>query len=1027
MTHRNTIGNLCSYALLILCGVLLIACVSNPLLETENVDVQGTPVNVSLSFSVSSFQSPTQVVASPEASSKADASTGFYVEMESSFASGPSLSKSSTRSDGTTPLYNLWVFQFSADKKLVKASKIPNVPEPIKDMVTIDVELVVGTNQTIYLVSLGKQYDDVNLSTIKNISELENYPLQSIRYVDGVVQNVIQNKEDIPYVGFCEGVNIVQLEAGGRGYIKYDPTTGFTGGIPMRAMVSKVTFNFSYNVPDLTPSMMVLNNVPTTFCINADASYKPTSFVALPTIVFAAGDFADGNRYEASWYMAPNRQGTVNSITAQKDRYFYYTGTTPTGSAPSDGTYINLWAASSSTANAYALYYIFLGSNTTTDFNINPHTHYIMRSDINVAPNAEDKRVIYTTLKQNIDFKATSVVSEATSTSVTADKKYNFDAAPGRRPIEITALRGTVTVDILRSSGDANPVPVENSWLQLSTSSNYTEAINRKNGGDPNALATSISINSAASGLIKLYLYNDELTNYTTANPTTLVRTLFIRFRFKSETQPEQSYIYRMWQNFGFYLGKIGGERDLMTGVYSHGLVCSDKFNTCGEEYLSYHSPMTGSAAIQLERLKAGIYTGVSSYEELVNAFGVDNRENGKVATRLYSENSKGYSTVNVGTDVTKFQIPAPRRINGKPDLYQYQGKYNSGQGFAARWCYDKNRDTNGNGQIDEDEMVWYLPSYDQVRMFGLSYYGTGDYHEAAKVVSAHFMLSPTFHSLEYPYFIRPYRPAANAFDTHGGLYDVRCVRDVTWPVVLKQPAGVTPFTAAKVEVENGYAVIDASGLAAGTYAYKTTGDAYIRADGRNVRHLEQEQVTRSIACVTSARFRVAPRNINILGQETSDPALAKMSWSEASGFNTAVDKLKVDEQADPVETGCAVYKQGVDPSLGKWRMPTLNEMYLIEMLEKTLLTTNASTGFEALSFSSTLPGALSDVSSYYWTATEYRIAESSTIIGKHAWVIQEQYTRDASGKIIQNKRFSVNQSKESKYFVRCVQDLPSR
>lgn len=34
---------------------------------------------------------------------------------------------------------------------------------------------------------------------------------------------------------------------------------------------------------------------------------------------------------------------------------------------------------------------------------------------------------------------------------------------------------------------------------------------------------------------------------------------------------------------------------------------------------------------------------------------------------------------------------------------------------YPARYCYDKNRDTNGNGKIDDAEVVWYLPAQNQL------------------------------------------------------------------------------------------------------------------------------------------------------------------------------------------------------------------------------------------------------------------------------------------------------------------------
>lgn len=41
-------------------------------------------------------------------------------------------------------------------------------------------------------------------------------------------------------------------------------------------------------------------------------------------------------------------------------------------------------------------------------------------------------------------------------------------------------------------------------------------------------------------------------------------------------------------------------------------------------------------------------------------------------------------------------------------------GPYTIYNTYAARYCYDKNRDQNGNGVIDDGEVVWYLPSVNQ-------------------------------------------------------------------------------------------------------------------------------------------------------------------------------------------------------------------------------------------------------------------------------------------------------------------------
>lgn len=1006
--------------LLIVCLVLHVSCAKDPFLVNP-----GKPVKVSLSFSVSSLRPPSTAVltdTSIVAKSTANKSVNdkFNVSLEETFTENSRQQGFETRAKVSASLYNLWVLQFGTDKKLVKASKMPNTPEPVKEMITIDADLVVGTDQTIYLVCLGAQYGDVDLSLIKNITDLESYPLQSIRYVDGVAQSVIQQDKDIPYVGFCEGVDIVLLESDGRGYVKYDSSTGFVGGISMRAMISKVSFNFSYKVADLTPSMMTLNNVPTSFCINPTADYKPNSFVSLPAISFEDVSFEDGERYETSWYVAPNRQGDVSTITRQEDRYFYYLSGSATGTAPKDGTYINIWASDNNLTGNYALYYIFLGSNTSSDFNVHPQTHYILRSDINTAPSENDNRVIFSKLEQKIDFNVSGYHLNTVKPSRSGEE-YNLDASAGCRPIEISCLRGIVKVEVLTSGNDDNPVPVSDSWMQLSTSSNYTDALNRKNGGDQDALTTSIEIKTDIPGLIKLYLYHDENINYTTNNPSKKdSRRLYVRFTFSSTNSSDEVFTYYMDQQCAFYLGQIGGKQDASTGIYSHGLVMSDKFNKCGESYLSYHIPNKTVLIDQIKVLKAGSYPAVTSYEQAVTEFGIDNREDGMMSTMLYAENRSGYQTINT-TSAPAAKIPAPRRINGKLDLYQYQGKYNTGEGFAARWCYDKNRDKNGNGEIDylpndpiNNEMVWYLPSINQLRNFGLNFHGT-NYSSVCRLLSGHYLLSSTAYALNYPYSIRVYTPRVIVENA----YEVRCVRDVSLPVKLvseNEPV----FSAPKVEVVDGYAVIDASGLVTGSSIYKKKGDLYIDNNERNRRHVDFQHSLPTIGTVTSSRFRVAPHNIDSLGVKTTlITDEGKMTWSQASGFNYATNKLAITISPGTADTGCPMYNEtNPDPNLGKWRLPTLNEMILIEMMEQKLISTSGETGFTPLSFIST--NGTQGISSY-WTATEYN--EDNGL--DRAWVITEDYNRTLGGVINKNKRSPTFVQKEFFNFVRCVQDLP--
>ena len=45
----------------------------------------------------------------------------------------------------------------------------------------------------------------------------------------------------------------------------------------------------------------------------------------------------------------------------------------------------------------------------------------------------------------------------------------------------------------------------------------------------------------------------------------------------------------------------------------------------------------------------------------------------------------------------------------------------------AIRMCMNRNRDENGNGKIDEDELKWYLPASDQMEIISLCHYSLTD------------------------------------------------------------------------------------------------------------------------------------------------------------------------------------------------------------------------------------------------------------------------------------------------------------
>lgn len=973
------------------CLVFLAGCVKDRVAPFETED--GVAVQVSLQLKVANLTAPESKGGS------ANPAASFSVDFDTVATA------SASRSDGTTTLYNLWIFQFDASGATRKVVKIPNTPAPVKDMVVIDAELFTGTNQTLYLVALGKAYESVDLSSVGTKAQLEEYPLEALKYVDGVAAPAVQKEEDMPYCGSVDRLQIVQFETGGRGYIKYDETTDFSGAIPLRAMLAKVTFSFTYTADKFTADMVSLNNYPTHIPIKPSDSYRPMSLTNLGLTSLTAADVV-GGRYVCTWYLPPNPQGVVGSITTQSDRYLYFN---PPGQAPSDGSYINLWAKPES-GNNNALYYLYLGRNNTNDFNIDPNSHYTVRTDFNTPPNTNDRRVVFQPMAETINFACSTAPPAYKSIGIKPD--YDFDAHPDKRPMELMVLGGTVQIDILETQDAPNPIDPSHSWLKLSAYPNYTEAYNRAQSGDPQGLASSLTVQTNTPRKMAFTLYCDEYEQYTTSNPNTasFKRSLFVRFRITSSTGVQKEYIARMDQRPAFFLGQFGGERDPNTGVYNQGLAYEaiDETTTDKGNYLPYYPSFF--------ILPRGHYLNLT-YSEVIALYKADNVVNGKEVTRLLAENKPG----KVLFSNKEYPAQTPRWVNGKPDLYQY--KYYTKDGFTARWCYDRNRDSNGNGLIDDNEMVWYMPAHYQsvFNVFNWFSNNTAAYKSVMRY-------DDKIHVTTMTGAAEAYKNSNSSFNaSDAGMLTTanksRCVRDVKLPVAL--PAGEQASTGPKVEVDGqGYAVIDASGFVEGATVEKRAGDAYIRPDGRNVRHLSSAFGTETLSSKVSTRFRVAPYDINAAGQEIQETSNdARMTWAEAAGFSTAGNSLAFDLPLDPAETGCAAYagKSGLahDPSLGIWRLPTVSEMWLIDMMHDALFFTQPQTEFKPLNLAMLSNHPPSRVYSRYWSSTEAGSASSIAFI---------DWCTYSGSSIFDHPKYSGNAIKgQETVSVRCIQDLPRK
>lgn len=644
-----------------LCTILLLTNCTDEVMVSQGVTGGGKPVSVSLSFALSPVSVPE---GEPAAESKSNTPDRTFC-IRTDTVPPASADSGRTRADGSTRLYNLWVFQFDAAGKTVAVEKLSETPAAVNGQMTVRARLIPGTGQTLYLVSLG-EWCNRDLSAIGSVGELEKLEIDYLSEQEGAFNTLIKGDNDLPYAGRADGVDIVQLEdATGEGLVRYNPDNGFTGSIRVKCLVAKVSFHFNYQVPDYSLLGINIKSVPTVFGIvpgnTSGSSYRDLLVVDDNAIT----EVDENGRRVVSWYVAQNRSGVNPAIQTESDRY--------SDNAPANATNLELWASKRTATDEFAIYSIYIGGNNTSDFNIDANGSYRLHTDINGKPSDNDKRIKDLSLTQNIELYCAS--SKGTD--------YNLDTHYDWRPLTVTTTGKKITIEILGT--DENPGE-DISWLKVSPYSNYTEALNNR------SLFTRLETRVPFPSKNRFYLYNDEYPVPDAPNRSLRVKVTTTGLAGSQD----KTQTFTVTQESTSYLGRFGGELDLADGQYTKLL---------GAERKEENSFVFSSDFPLPPRTVAWGFYGIN-----IKDYGVRNKQSGFTATRMMVENPNGYKVGLSG-------VAEPVIRDGTPDLYQYT-YYNT---YLARYCFDKNRDLDGNGKIDyrpgdpSNELKWYMPSVGQV------------------------------------------------------------------------------------------------------------------------------------------------------------------------------------------------------------------------------------------------------------------------------------------------------------------------
>ena len=1056
---KNRITNI----IIVMAIMALTSCVREELLSSSRNGEEGESVKVELSFKIPPASSPQELQSRSMSTDNA-----FSVE----FFKEASLTK--TRSGEVAELYNLWLFQFHSD------GSIHGSPQQVSDQVTmvnemalLNVTLRVGPDQTLYIVALGKKVTVAsNLMEVRTIKELENLQLDYVDNRNGLYYSRITNESEIPYAGAAKGISVNKTGNSDNGEIVYGTPDGFSGGIEVKRLVSRITLKHKFDVTENTLEGMRLLKVPTKLCINPASADKDVIDNIPMADLESDNAFGDADKdtdgfFTSQWYVAQNKQGTISDIVSERDRYRKVTD--GSGKAPEAGTNIEAWSYSKSDRKLYTVHQIYVGNNNTNNFDVEINSYYDLRTIIN-SVDLNDGRIRSYTAVQKVYLSSSSYPTSSGSGTGTITGKTNvyFDAHYGWRPVIIYAQGRKVTVGIYKDAQCtqlANMNSATENWLQLSAYPNYTEVV--RNGG-ANVLTNQIETNIFVPTRFKLYLYADEYitdengvitdpefdrnkvynaaTNYL---PTNFVseRTLYVKVTTEDitaeGTSQKREGKYTIKQKQGHYVGLFGGE--IENGQYTEGLIIDafnennfqidDEIATAFYMYSGYYNVMTNYVWKEGEDPE-------TNYRSFMN---------GKQATFNLATNPKNY-VVNNGQESI---IPPMRKINGNIDLYQYN-YYNS---FQARFCHDLNRDKNGNGVIDylpddpeKNEFEWYLPS---------TYQAFGILTSAGTIIYD----APNALALE-----RNATLATGWMMEGGGWYSsntgknswkwVRCVRDIPVPPERKTGTKVTTY------IDNGdtYALIDLSTLPYGItdrttaegktelyeeldlYSYSTKGTEYDPENpqkdasqplGKKVfrgrKNYPPSKTTTTVTLQTlvssfsSPRFIVSPTDVYNDGDTKSNSASSilqdtegtpqsnsiTMTWAEANGRLNTANSQGWNIPSKAMNTGCYAYKgkSGKDEP-GSWRVPNSRELSMILVFAHELERFSSETGFQKLYEAK----AANYLSNGYWSSTE----QSSTL-----------YSLDkaTSGLIDVNYGLTIyegaNKTSTDKNRLRCIKDIP--
>lgn len=611
----------------------------------------------------------------------------------------------------------------------------------------------------------------------------------------------------------------------------------------------------------------------------SDFGNSTTSIAWVDTILVINGTNTPA-KY-AFLYMYENRRGT-NSNTTESQK---------AGNAPSNATAIVLqgyYKTNSTNTVTGVTTTIYLGNNNYNNYNVTRGNEYAYIATIKGINQIDiDTRVTSNMYGYQVSMYNTTL-----------------DSHPDWRPLQINSWPGTATINIYNSDG-ITPC----TWLRVSTI-NLNQAINNARPTyNPstdmvNTLVLTYPPNSPAAIASKtVYVYADE--NTTGSSRSAIVSVTSTEGLTNSQiiTIPVTQKSYQTMGNVGFRsfstTGSVNTANDYILVVENI------------EEVSLILTPGAAAGTEATTTMQWGYNltvaeptaNGVNDYyyrDGFLNTLWlVYHNTTGALGSTLVAPFGRASASSSSTASVTISENTMNPIFNTYP----------------ARYCFEKNRDLDGDGQITNpnsnnvNEINWYLPSADELYAMYV-----GQYALTNALTGANYQVSSEIYGSNTLTNSMSYGTGISGAIGKSQAVNVRCVRRI----YQSQPQATqnSPY------VESGSRIINNSGYAFSIL--RTTNVA---------RPVPMNSQNSTINNQLSPRFQVAKSDCLLNGSTGA----ATMTWSQANGWTTVSDASSSTGVVASPATGCNAYSETGYPA-GTWRLPTQREMYIILFMRKELV-----------------------------------------------------------------------------------------